>query len=39
MLLADGKAAIELGIDAVASPDLVVVENNPEVHNLIVCTL
>jgi nitrile hydratase len=39
-LLADGKAAaIELGIDAVASPDLVVVENNPEVHNPIVCTL
>jgi len=39
-LLADGKAAaIELGIDAVASPDLVVVGNNPEVHNPIVCTL
>ena len=39
-LLADGKAAaIEFGIDAVASPDLAVVENTPEVHNLIVCTL
>jgi nitrile hydratase len=39
-LLADGKAAaVELGMDAVASPDLVVVENTPEVHNLIVCTL
>lgn len=39
-LLADGKAAaIELGIDAAASPRLVVVENTPEVHNLIVCTL
>ena len=39
-LLADGKAAaVELGIDAIASPDLVVVENTPEVHNLIVCTL
>ncbi len=39
-LLSDGKAAaIEFGIDAVASPDLVVVENTPEVHNLIVCTL
>ena len=39
-LLADGKAAaIELGIDAGGSPDLVVVENTPEVHNLIVCTL
>jgi nitrile hydratase subunit alpha len=39
-LLSDGKAAaIEFGLDAVASPDLVVVENTPEVHNLIVCTL
>ena len=39
-LLSDGKAAaIEFGLDAVASPDLVVVENAPEVHNLIVCTL
>ena len=39
-LLSDGKAAaIELGIDAVASPELVVVENTPDVHNLIVCTL
>ncbi|QIN82113.1 nitrile hydratase subunit alpha [Rubrobacter tropicus] len=39
-LLSDGKAAaIEFGIDAVASPELVVVENTPEVHNLIVCTL
>lgn len=39
-LLFDGKAAaIEFGIDAVASPDLVVVENTPDVHNLIVCTL
>ena len=39
-LLADGKAAaMELGIDAAASPELVVVENTPEVHNLIVCTL
>ena len=39
-LLTDGKvAAIEFGIDAVASPDLVVVENTPGVHNLIVCTL
>lgn len=39
-LLSDGKAAaIEFGIDAVASPELVVVENTPDVHNLIVCTL
>ena len=39
-LLSDGRAtAIEFGIDAVASPELVVVENTPGVHNLIVCTL
>jgi nitrile hydratase len=39
-LLADGKsAAIELGIDASAPPEFVVVENTPSVHNLIVCTL
>jgi nitrile hydratase subunit alpha len=39
-LLSDGKAAaIEFGLDAVAPPDLVVVENTPGVHNLIVCTL
>ncbi len=39
-LLSGGRAAaIELGIDAGASPDLVVVENTPDVHNLIVCTL
>lgn len=39
-LLDDGKAAaIELAIDATASPKLVVVANTPETHNLIVCTL
>ena len=39
-LLADGKAAaVEFGLDVGAAPDLVVVENTPEVHNLIVCTL
>ena len=39
-LLTDGKAAaIEFGIDAVASPELMVAENTPDVHNLIVCTL
>jgi nitrile hydratase len=38
-LLADGSAAVrELGID-VGSLKLVVVENTPSVHNLIVCTL
>jgi nitrile hydratase len=38
-LLADGSAAVrELGIE-VGALKLVVVENTPEVHNLIVCTL
>jgi len=38
-LLADGSAAVrELGIE-VGALKLVVVENTPEAHNLIVCTL
>jgi nitrile hydratase len=38
-LLADGPAAVrELGID-MGTTKLVVVENTPQVHNLIVCTL
>lgn len=38
-LLADGAAAVaELGIDMEGVP-LVVVENTPAVHNLVVCTL
>jgi nitrile hydratase len=38
-LLADGSAAVaELGVD-MEGVKLVVVENTPEVHNLIVCTL
>ncbi len=38
-LLADGSAAIdELGLDGNRSP-LVVVENTPTVHNVVVCTL
>jgi len=38
-LLADGSAAVaELGID-MEEVKLVVVENTPQVHNLIVCTL
>jgi nitrile hydratase subunit alpha len=38
-LLADGsKACAELGID-VGSLKLVVVENTPQAHNVIVCTL
>ena len=39
-LLSDTKgAAQELGIDASGPVEFVVVENTPEVHNLIVCTL
>ena len=39
-LLSDTKtAALELGIDAAGPVEFVVVENTPEVHNLIVCTL
>jgi nitrile hydratase alpha subunit len=38
-MLADGKAAaIELGI-AVTEAELMVIENTPQCHNLIVCTL
>lgn len=38
-LLADGTAAVgELGI-GMGDADLIVVENTPEVHNVIVCTL
>jgi nitrile hydratase subunit alpha len=40
LLLFDGKAAAsELGIDPEHPAEFVVVENTPEVHNLIVCTL
>lgn len=39
-LLADGTRAIaELGLTGFSSEHMVVVENTPEVHNLIVCTL
>jgi nitrile hydratase subunit alpha len=39
-LLADGTGAIaELGLTGFSSEHMVVVENTPEVHNLIVCTL
>ena len=39
-LLADPTAAIaELGFSGVQGEDMVVVENTPEVHNLLVCTL
>ncbi len=40
LLLSDTKAAaLELGIDASGPVEFVTVENTPEVHNLIVCTL
>ena len=40
LLLTDGKAAAsELGMDPQHSAEFIVVENTPEVHNLIVCTL
>jgi nitrile hydratase len=40
MMLQDGaKAAEELGIPMRGMPPLGVLENTPEVHNLIVCTL
>jgi nitrile hydratase len=39
-LLDDGTAAaVELGFEGAQSEQLVVVENTPEVHNLVVCTL
>lgn len=39
-LLADGNAALEeLGITGPQTDHLVVVENTPEVHNAVVCTL
>ncbi|MFT0171422.1 nitrile hydratase subunit alpha [Paraburkholderia mimosarum] len=39
-LLANGTAAIaELGFSGVQGEDMIVVENTPSVHNVIVCTL
>lgn len=39
-LLANATDAIvELGFDAVQGEDMVVVENTPDVHNVVVCTL
>ena len=32
-------AIVEMGYEAVQGEDMVVVENTPEVHNLVVCTL
>ena len=40
LLLSDtNAAALELGIDASGPVEFVTVENTPEVHNLVVCTL
>jgi nitrile hydratase subunit alpha len=40
LLLSDTKAAtLKLGIDASGPVEFVTVENTPEVHNLVVCTL
>jgi nitrile hydratase len=40
LLLSDGKAAASaLGMDPEHPAEFIVVENTPEVHNLIVCTL
>ncbi len=39
-LMADATAAIkELGFSGLQGEDMLVVENTPEVHNLVVCTL
>jgi nitrile hydratase subunit alpha len=39
-LLSETKsAALELGVDASGPVEFIVVENTPEVHNLVVCTL
>ena len=39
-LLADGSAAIaELGFSGLQGEDMVVLENSPAVHNVVVCTL
>ena len=39
-LLEDGTAAIaELGYSGIQGEDMVVVENTPDVHNMLVCTL
>jgi nitrile hydratase subunit alpha len=39
-LLEDATSAIEeLGYTGIQGEDMVVVENTPEVHNMVVCTL
>ena len=40
LLLSDTKAAaLEMGVDASGPVEFITVENTPEVHNIIVCTL
>ncbi len=41
LALKDGKAAAEqeLGIDLVQAPELIVLENQPRLHHVVVCTL
>ncbi len=39
-LLRNGTAAVaEMGFEAVQGEEMVIVENTPEVHNIVVCTL
>ncbi len=39
-LLQNGTAAIsEMGFDVVQGEEMVIVENTPDVHNIVVCTL
>ena len=40
LALRDGKAAAEqMGIDMIAAPELVILENTPRLHHVVVCTL
>jgi nitrile hydratase len=40
LLLSDTKAAaLEIGVDASGPVEFITVENTPEIHNIIVCTL
>ncbi len=39
-LLQDGTAALaEMGFDTIQGEEMVIVENSPEIHNIVVCTL
>jgi nitrile hydratase alpha subunit len=40
LALRDGRAAVEkAGVDMVAAPELVILENTPRLHHVVVCTL